>query len=737
MNFQSLQTRDINIATPASRVSNFRVLSDGAAELAHAQGQMGVGIAQGFNKLKDQVETTQCMAANNMYNELMSQGTAELMQNKEEAALNLTEQYDKLQKETLQKVQKQYGSVLRFGAGAQAFNEYTMRDNAARRANILKYQLAQTEAYRDTQFNNQLASCQQMVLDGGGSDEAIAGACNRADGLIAARYANYGSEMIEQQKRLIKGQMVASALSLAVGTSNYARMGELSTRYNNLLDPKTRVAVLSMLGKRQKEAHERAQANDVWLDLGRNATRDDVKEWLLNRRAKEGTLQNFYAVGDSLCGQEMENGRNGCVEFAMKCLSKLTGFGANNSGERNVGNLFRAASADGSGATVMKYNGQKAQAGDILVYATPGDDISNPDNLEHVTVSDGNGGYYGNSSGARDYEDENGNYIKGNGCGVHSDSQDIGGYEIAYIIRPDDMAAKEMSDLEIEEETDKLWAQYSKRENEMAAAENRVIKQAKLEMQDLMNNGVMDVGQYQAIVNKYAFQNGVVDDNIRIPLEAVVAAEERRQERAAAQAAKGAPSAKVTEAHLDFMREKISEGGMTEAGILSFCAEQGITSPSEVKKLTKLMSEYQENKGEWAINYDDIRSYCDIDDKHITDKKAFNKTFKRMVRWQYKLMLRDNHGQLPSDWEADLAQRTSDALTNEYHGGTYVDKGIWLNTDEPVNVPWRELAAAGYETIRQTGEDGYVLEGSNGQYAFMTGKDLMELKEKGLSGYVD
>ena len=73
------------------------------------------------------------------------------------------------------------------------------------------------------------------------------------------------------------------------------------------------------------------------------------------------------------------------------------------------------------------------------------------------------------------------------------------------------------------------------------------------------------------------------------------------------------------------------------------------------------------------------------------------------------------------------------AFTEEYHGGQYVDKGTWMNTEENVILPYRILAANGYDTIRQTGDDGYVLESADGKYAYMSGEDIMKMKD--LSGY--
>ena len=548
------------------------------------------------------------LEANAEYNRMMSLGTAELMQKKEGEALNITDDYDKLQKNVLADVRKKYGNYIGFGAGADAFNTYTMKDDATRREHMMKYQMSETEKYHDTQFNNQLAACQEFVMGGGGSDQAIAEAFNRGIGLLQSRYANYGPEKIKEQERIFKGQLVSSALALAVGAGDYARMGEISSKYNDVLDAKTRVSVLSMLGKRQKEAHELKQANDLWAMFGNNATREDIRQYVINNRANH---QGFYAKAESLCGVEMENGRNGCVEYVMKTLSPCCSFGANNAAQRNVGNLFRAASAENSGASVLRYNGQELRAGDIIVYATPGDDITNPDNLEHVTVSDGNGGYYGNSSGARDYEDENGNYVKGNGCGVHSDDQEIGGYEIAYIIRPDDMQAQEMTDLDIEEQTDKLWAQYEKKYQQARTMENRLIEQGQLKQQDLINQGVEDPDAFDAIANEFGIIDGVVNERVLITLQKQgghirnILAKQAEREAARESGSGGRSGKKENDPMARIAIRQMLESGIPLEEILEHIDEHNY---SDGKSLIKMCFDYKGGKGEFAVDWKPLKS---------------------------------------------------------------------------------------------------------------------------------
>ena len=551
------------------------------------------------------------LEANAEYNRLMSEGTSALMQKKEGEALHITDEYDKLQKDVLADVRKRYGNYIGFGAGAEAFNAYTMRDDATRREHMVKYQMGETEKYQETQFNNQLAACQQFVMGGGGSDQAIEEAFNRGVGLLQSRYANYGPEKIKEQERAFKGQLVSSALALAVGTGDYVRMGEISSKYNDVLDAKTRVSVLSMLGKRQKEAHELAQANDLWAKFGNNATREDIRQYVIDNAKNLGGLQGLFAKMESLCGVEMDNGRNGCVEYSMKALAQFCKFGADNAAQRNVGNLCRAAQAENSGASLLRYDGQRLRAGDIIVYATPGDDISNFDNLEHVTVSDGNGGYYGNSSGARDYEDENGNYVKGNGCGVHSDDQEIGGYEIAYIIRPDDMQAQEMTDLDIEEQTDKLWAQYEKKYQQARTMENRLIEQGQLKQQDLINQGVEDPDAFDAIANEFGIIDGVVNERVLITLQKQgghirnILAKQAEREAARESGSGGRSGKKENDPMARIAIRQMLESGIPLEEILEHIDEHNY---SDGKSLIKMCFDYKGGKGEFAVDWKPLKS---------------------------------------------------------------------------------------------------------------------------------
>ena len=655
MNFAPTQAED-KFATPNQNYTNPLGVSysnAGEQTLAkvNAHGVSALGIQ--VEKAQELYDTGKVLEANNEYNRIMSEGTTELMSRKEEKALNVVEDYDKLHTKAIEEVRKKYGQFINYGDAGRAFNVYTERDNNTRRTTMLKYQMAETEAYHETQFENQIATCNQMILDDGGTDGAIEAGCNRSNGFIEARYSQYGKEMIEYQKRIIKGQMVASALSLAMGKEDYVRMGEISNKYNDYLDPKTRVTVLSALGKRQKQAHDRELANQMFNELGEFATRAQKEDWVRRKMGQEGTLQGFYVIADSLCGQEMDNGRNGCVEFAMKCLSPLTTFGAHNSEERNVGNLFRAACAENSGATVMRYSGQTLNAGDIIVYANPEDDITNPDNLEHVTVSDGNGGYYGNSSSARDYEDDSGNYVRGNGCGVHSDDENIGGYEIAYIIRPNDMHTQEMTEYSVQEMTARLDASFEKIRGDINQSRSIFLKEGILAQDKLKVAGITDPDQYDAIAWQYGCINGVVDDHVLVPLQKYGAILREQETRGGSGSGSGSGGSTQRDVFMKFtVRQMLEKGGYSPQEIREWLLSQEVPY-SNSSELLKMTMDFEEGKNEFAIDWNTLKNRvkaavaADMVDDDFDSKFALSRNYASDI---YRDYVRD-HGEKPTQEE--------------------------------------------------------------------------------------
>ena len=187
--------------------------------------------------LQQKVADGKALEANAEYNRLMSEGTSALMQKKEGEALTIAEDYDKLQKNVLAQVKKKYGGYL-YGDARESFNAYTTRDDATRRASVVKYQTAQTDAYRETQYNNQLAECRNAAIEGGGNIEAVGGALNRMDAVVESRFGAYGGEKLIEQKRIAAGQIVGDAVGMALQSGDYVKAETLLSTYKGLLPTK-------------------------------------------------------------------------------------------------------------------------------------------------------------------------------------------------------------------------------------------------------------------------------------------------------------------------------------------------------------------------------------------------------------------------------------------------------------------------------------------------------------------
>lgn len=431
--------------TQASRDLNAYGGRGGGEQLGALANAAKMGLA-----LQQKVADGKALEANAEYNRLMSEGTSALMQKKEGEALTIAEDYDKMQKKVLAQVNKKYGGYL-YGDARESFNAYTMRDDATRRAGVVKYQTAQTDAYRETQYNNQLAECRNAAIEGGGNIEAVGGALNRMDAVVESRFGEYGGEKLVEQKRIAAGQIVGDAVNMAINSGDYAKAESLLSTYKGMLPTNAYIDAKTKLHKQQEARREyiavddiTAQCRDVNGKIDLNRAREMV-DALCGRNAIKSGVENSGEYWDSLIGVETPYGRNGCVYASVTLNAPYFRFAAEHKNETNVGSLFRAAKEEGSGAHVEKYTGQQANKGDILVYVQPGDDPTDPENLEHVMVSDGIGGTYGNSSGAADYVDENGNEIRGNGYIVHNTTQDVGNLDIAYIIRMDDRADSAVS----------------------------------------------------------------------------------------------------------------------------------------------------------------------------------------------------------------------------------------------------------------------------------------------------
>jgi len=280
--------------------------------------------------LQKDVVDGKVLEANAEYNKRMSEATSALMQKKEGAALNITEEYDKLQKRVFSEVQDQYRSYL-YGPARDTFRAYTTKDDATRRAGVVKYQAGQTEAFAETQYNNQLAECRATALENGGGIENVAEALNRMDAVVDLRYGSYGGEKVTEQKRIASGKIVGDAVSMAIDTGDFAKAEALVSQYRDILPTNAYIDARSKIQKQKEVRNEyftidaisnRFRGADGKIDLARGFAEidricgpDAVKE--------SGVNVNVPAAAEYIVGEGVSNPQlNNLTEQKLRLLDR-------------------------------------------------------------------------------------------------------------------------------------------------------------------------------------------------------------------------------------------------------------------------------------------------------------------------------------------------------------------------------------------------------------------------------
>ncbi len=741
MDFSPYQSRG-NFAAPNQNYTDpLRVHADhsGGIALARESGRSGLNLWGAALQYKETVDSAKSMEANNEYNRLMSEGTALLMQKKQEQAVNIVDDYDKLHTKVLKQVQKKYKNYIGYGKAAVEFNNYTTRDNATRRSNMLKYQLAETDAFHETQFNNQIAACNQMVLDGGGTDEAIESASNRMAGLVADRYVNYGQEKMKEQERILKGGLVSSALALASSIQDYNRMNEIINSYAKYIDPKAYASVRGMVMKRDREEKELFNGQRMMAELGNHPTYEQIRDYAKN------TYFNFYPSesGRTYKGSDADawkeaqwvQSQTGIpAEYVYRQWAHESAYFSSQLAREN--NNF-------GGLTQVEWNGDDNKQPDGNNYYR---EFNNFHEYAEAYVKDFIDLYKGKEQ-VHDLASF-AHFLKENGYYGADESDYLAAMEnVDMEIEGDsEEVSREPSGVQFEAYVDSLVSYAKKQESILDAGINRCLSDGKLGIQDLYNHDVQDESQYNAVIEKCWADSGY-NDEVRIKLETeknkimksierTQEAENRRQAISQRQSSRNQPSAKVTEKEMDYVRKQLSSGQWTVNDIEEYCNYLGVTSKEERNKLLKMNKDYMENKGEWEIPYQMIRKLCGVDQKHYANKETYNNEIDQLARMEYQLMLAENGGRLQDGWESALAKRVADDTTKYAMGGTYKKEGWLFDSEEQRRVPIRDIVAAGYRPIfEQTGDDGYILYKENGEAVYMTGEEFSALA--GMSDYIE
>lgn len=321
--------------------------------------------------------------------------------------------------------------------------------------------------------------------------------------LAYAKKEGWSGAQLGKERQSMVTNIAAAAAGAAVESEDYARADEILSRFRNEMDQDTYWKIARIVKKKQdakdmdREVTRILGDGGVWdgktFNLAR--ARELVDEVYGEGATKEAGGTSAAAVDQgfsSILGQEMDNGRKGCVEAYLKGTKNVSSFCAREAanGVLYVSQLLRDARSDES-VIVERYTpDMELPAGAAIIYYHDEDDAENTENAEHVVASDGRGGIYGNSSSAADYTDEDGNYIRGRGKVTHGESIEIGGgLRPTWIIRPKDGGRISAYD---PEKRERLMSLLEARGKDMEAA----YKKQRGEYLDSVGKAMQGAGSY-------------------------------------------------------------------------------------------------------------------------------------------------------------------------------------------------------------------------------------------------
>ena len=700
MDFSPFQNKE-GVGAPAAQIARVQHSNQGAQALAQAQGETGNVLAKGAMALKDQVEQTQALAANNMYNKLMSEGTFELMQKKEEGALNITEDYDKLQKKTMDAVSAKYKGVLRYGAGARAFYEFTERDNVTRRTNVMRYQQEQLEAYKNTQYKNAVDVCLDNVLEYGGNDAAVDMAINRGEALARGMYGAYGEERVKNETEMIARQAVGQAMSLAMQTADFKRMDEISNKYGKYMDSNQRTAALGAVRKHAQQEMEFNEAQNAIKELGIEASRDAVKAWV--QKNAHGNTQNtdgMYAFFKENIGKPYqlggpEDGSGGtwdCGSFTKAC-GKTYGL-----------NLLSRCADDQY--VQLKEEGR--------AFSDPSELCTG--DLVFWTGTGGEEGQYGIAH-VGIYNGKTGKVMQSGTNGVAE--IDVNTYKVVGFGRG--VTETPLSDMEIEKRVDDIFGTLQKQLAVRDREDDRLYNQVLNAMMDLQSDGAFHtVGEYQAIATSIAGDNPRViskamDHALKMGRSDQAYAdqqqekEERRRLRAMQAQTLGEFSFYLYKE--DFAR-KLQNGTMKDNDVLEYLTINPQLTEKQKKDLLDMSKDYRNGEGLFAYDLNAVKGAVknrfpgmntgDFDASYAIAQNSVNQRIR-----DYRLK---NDGQEPTQAQV-ITWATEDITAESYSSG-----GFFGGTSVEFNRA--QLYDRGIESLVKKPDGTYLVTLTNGRGAF-------------------
>lgn len=228
------------LGAPADNRNKVHVETSGGMAVARENMQLANTVQQGADKLYEQIVNADVMKANNEYNMRMNEVRNRLFLNKEDKAFGNMAEYEKERNKIIGDIMKNGPRSVRFGSGNAAFMTMAEKDWTNQKDIMQRYQIAEAEKYQETQSTIQLQDTLANVADSYDNPLLIDSYLNRAAFIKANQYKNYGEARMQLEANNARAAVISTAITTAIGKSDYDNASYMLEKYGGLLDSKER-----------------------------------------------------------------------------------------------------------------------------------------------------------------------------------------------------------------------------------------------------------------------------------------------------------------------------------------------------------------------------------------------------------------------------------------------------------------------------------------------------------------
>lgn len=449
------------VGGPANTTSNVRLDNSGDMALMRQQAGVGNAILAGAKMFVDQMQDTDITKASNMYNDKMSELRSQLMQNREENALDNMAKYEEGRRKILDDIYRTGPRFVRDGQGRQKFELAIEKDWIGQKNQMRGYVMGESEKYADNQTNNRLFGYNQNISEGYNNPMVLETNVDAGVEEVAKRYKYYGPERIEAAARQWKAQAYGNAITTALANNDYDTAGTLLQGNGKWLDPKTRASLDKLIVDRKRNDFMLSNVNGLFSKHGKDMNAAWA-EYSMNIGQNSGNTVAKYA--NSMIGQQL--GNNTCAIFVGNVLT-ATG------GDKSLISTL----ADG---TYVNYENKgltfndrsQLKDGDLVFWSVDGSGYTASDNKEAVNSSDQ---AYKGITHVGVYDAKTGKVIQSGTHGVSAMDIDTKGYNFVGAAH---QPVRAMSPTEMEQRKKEFMSSYGVLVNQQKYQQGLVVENA-------------------------------------------------------------------------------------------------------------------------------------------------------------------------------------------------------------------------------------------------------------------